>query len=166
MTSINWDYSEIFSAHFGGPGPRTTPAQDDPGVRGRGRTSGRGSRAPDIPSPARHPGGLPAGKKAGPTGRFGVITSVHCPFPSGAAAGPGSSRSAAGGPASAEGRGLAVRPGPTPAAYAHLSAAPAQCVLGAPGLPAPRGTRPVRRRGGRCECVCAGEKMAAAGEAA
>lgn len=88
---------------------------------------------------------------------------AHSPFSN--AVGARSPQCTAQRPAAQRGTGSqATRP--APAAHAHLSAAHAQHAPGAPGLPAPRGARPVRRRGGRCECVCAGEKMAAAGEAA
>lgn len=106
------------------------------------------SRCPES-RPA--PRGPPRRWKAGSDGHFGVILSTSDPIPGGYRSPTPGSPARACRPASAGRARAQSSPRAGPAAHAHLSAARAQR---APGVPAPRGALPVRRRGGRCECVC------------
>lgn len=148
--------SSGFCAHYPDPGLRETLLDLRPPFPFPGR-----------PKSAQQLRGFPEGERPRPAVRFGVISSVLCPFPFRHLSwGPETPRPRPAGSHQPAWNGFRVHPRPAPATHAHLSAAHAQRGPGASGLPAPRGARPVRRRGGRCECVCAGEKMAAAGVAA
>ena len=163
MTSINWDYSEIFSAHFGDPGPGRPRPRTTLGFGGAG---GLQAAAPGLRTSSVPPSTQVASRLVRNPGRPGALalsppsTALSPPAPHSDPGAPGPRRAGphplrAAGSQSAPGR----LPPRTPTCRPRMRS-------GAPGLPAPRGMRPVRRRGGRCECVCAGEKMAAAGEAA